>query len=57
MTLKQCDTVLITKSMSAMLDINMSHKLKLIDIGVAPITQLRSYVIKIVTFKDGHLTW
>ena len=57
MTLKQCDTELITKSMSAMLDINMSHKLKLIDIGVAPITQLRSYALKIVTFKDGHLTW
>ena len=29
----------------------------LIIIGVAPITQLRTYVIKIVTFKGGHLMW
>ena len=26
-------------------------------IGVAPITQLRTRVIKIVTFKGGHLMW
>ena len=26
-------------------------------IGVAPITQLRMCVIKIVTFKRGHLIW
>ena len=26
-------------------------------IGVAPITQLRTCVIKIVTFKGGHLMW
>ena len=26
-------------------------------IGVAPITQLRSCVIKIVTFKGGHPMW
>ena len=29
----------------------------LIRIGVAPITQLRTCVIKIVTFKGGHLMW
>ena len=27
------------------------------DIGVAPITQLRMCVIKIVAFKEGHLMW
>ena len=26
-------------------------------IGVAPITQLRTCVIKMVTFKGGHLMW
>ena len=26
-------------------------------IGIAPITKLRTYVIKIVTFKGGHLVW
>ena len=26
-------------------------------VGVAPITQLRTCVIKIVTFKGGHLMW
>ena len=26
-------------------------------IGVAPITQLRTCVIKVVTFKGGHLMW
>ena len=28
-----------------------------VDIAVAPITQLRTCVIKIVTFKGGHLKW
>ena len=28
-----------------------------LNIGVAPITQLRMCVIKIVTFKEGHLMW
>ena len=28
-----------------------------LNIGVAPITQLRTCVIKIVTFKRGHLKW
>ena len=27
------------------------------DIGIAPITQLRMCVIKIVSFKGGHLMW
>ena len=26
-------------------------------IGVAPITQLHTCIIKIVTFKGGHLMW
>ena len=26
-------------------------------IGIAPITKLRTHVIKIVTFKGGHLMW
>ena len=28
-----------------------------IDIGVAPNTQLRKCVIKLVSFKGGHLMW
>ena len=28
-----------------------------VSIGVAPITQLRTCVIKIATFKGGHLMW
>ena len=31
------------------------HLLSKNDIGLAPITQLRTCVIKIVTFKGGHL--
>ena len=30
---------------------------KLFSIGVAPITQLGTCVIKIITFKGGHLIW
>ena len=26
-------------------------------IGVDPITQLRSFIIEVVTFKEGHLMW
>ena len=39
--------------------INYDHKRynRMLDIGVAPITQLRTCIIKIVAFKGGHLMW
>ena len=40
--------------------IKQTNKTKILmdsSIGVAPITQLRTYLMKIVTFNGGHLMW
>ena len=37
--------------------LEQKRKLDIDSIGIAPLTQLRTCVIKIVTFKGGHLMW
>ena len=46
---------MVVEAVSCIAHCSTGVNLRVIYIGVAPITQLRKFVIKVVTFKGGHL--